>query len=205
MAGMSRLRGERRNGHHGARALGPALALALALAACSGDEPDGPPPAPEPVALRVDTVSVTGSLDEQTRTEVETDIGDVLSHYVVSAFLGEYPREDFVRSFDDFTVGAASDAAQDIEVLTGAGFRAAESVEATKLDARLAVLAQEGDVVGASAKVRFAFDVDTGKDEPGSVVLTGRFLLERTGGTWSVFGYDVTRDDGAGVPAEVSS
>ena len=30
-------------------------------------------------------------------------MGDVLSHYVVEGFLGDYPRENFVGAFDAFT------------------------------------------------------------------------------------------------------
>ena len=96
------------------------VALAPALAACSDPEPDQPPPAEESVALRVETVRGAGKLPEQDRTEIETAVGDVLSQYVVGAFLGDFPREEFVASFESFTSGVAGSAAEDIDLLTAA-------------------------------------------------------------------------------------
>ena len=54
-------------------------------------------------------------------------------------------------------------------------------------------------VVGASARVAFDFEAqepDARRPQPFS--LRGRMMLTPGSDTWSVFGYDVTRDD---VPA----
>ena len=128
MAGMARRRGRRDGtGTRGPRAVAVAAAVSIlvapALSACSGDEPKNTPPTAAPVVLHVETGRGAGSLSDDARTAVETEVGDVLSSYVVNGFLGEYPRDDLVRAFDDFSPGASRDAAKSIDVLTGAGFR----------------------------------------------------------------------------------
>lgn len=183
------------------------LLLAGGLSACSGDAVDPPPP-PETarrVALRVTTVAGAESLDETARTELETEVGDVLSEYVVRGFLGDYPREDFVRAFDSFTGGAARSAAEDLDVLTANRYESAEGVQATGLTARLSVLASGSTVYGASAAVRFAFTAALPGGESAPVRLSGRLMLVSQDGAWSVFGYDVARSDAGAVEAEVSS
>ena len=110
------------------------------------------------MALHVETGRGAGSLSDEARTTVETEVGDVLSHYVVSGFLGDYPRNDLVRAFDYFTAGASRDAAKDVDLLTGARFQNASTIRATRLDARLSVLVLGRDVVGATAAVRFGFE-----------------------------------------------
>ena len=117
------------------------------------------------MALRVETVRGAGKLPEQDRTEVETAVGDVLSQYVVGAFLGDFPREEFVGSFESFTSGVARSAAGDIDLLTAARVQDAESVRATQLDARLSFLVSDGDVVGATAAVDFGFEATMGDGE----------------------------------------
>ena len=72
-------------------------------------------PTAESAALRVQTVTGAERLDQQTRTEVEGAVGDVLSDYVVAAFLGEFPRQEFVRAFEPFTSVAARKATRDID------------------------------------------------------------------------------------------
>jgi len=209
MAGMARSRGR----PHGARTRGPrAVAVTVAvstllapfLSACTSDEPESSPPAAKPVALHVETGRGAGSLSDEARTTVETQVGDVLSKYVVSGFLGDYPRDDLIRAFDDFTAGASRKAAKDVDLLTGARFQNASAIRATRLDARLSVLVLGREVVGATAAVRFGFEAEVdGEQQPFS--LRGRFLLKDEGGTWTVFGYAVRRDDGGTAEAEVSS
>ncbi len=179
----------------------------LVLAGCSGDG-SGDPPTPTSApseALRVTTVSGGEALDTAVRTQVEVEVGDVLSGYVVRAFLGEYPRDDFVPAFDSFTSGAARKATQDIDVLTASRYADASGVRATSLDARLSWLVSGRDVVGATAGVRFDFEVSAATGETVPISLRGRFMLVEDAGTWSVFGYDVSRSDGAEVRTEVSS
>ena len=176
--------------------LGGTLVAAIA-GACTGDEPEEPKPGPEPTALEVEIVSGADELDETERTEVETGIGDVLSTYVVLGFLGDYPRDDFVRAFDSFTSAAAREAAQDIDLLTGARFSDAVEVGATKLNARISCLVAGQAVVGATAHVSFTFEATGDDDQPHPFSLEGRLMLVRQGGEWVVFGYDVTPHDGA--------
>jgi hypothetical protein len=194
----------------GARGVtGAAVLLAsLALAGCTPDQPAGqaPPSTPESVALRVRTVPVDGapSLTPDARAEAESAVADVLSNYVVSAFLGDYPREDFVGSFEAFTGDLAQKAAGDLEQLTASRFGEAEAVRATRLDADLSFLVHDSDSIGATASVRFAFEATVdGTERPLS--LRGRLMLVENEGVWSVFGYDVVTDTGEAVEAEVSS
>lgn len=182
-----------------------AIAAATVLvAACStGDTPDDrDSTTPKSAALRVQTVSGADELDESTRTELEGAVGDVLSAYVVDAFLGDFPRQEFVSSFDSFTSRAARSAAGHINRLTAARVRDATAVRATELDARLSFLTYAGDVHGGTARVHFAFEATMEDGTRRPLVLDGRFLLDAERGTWSIFGYDVTFDDGARVDAE---
>ncbi|MET1058919.1 MAG: hypothetical protein ABWX84_04950 [Nocardioides sp.] len=175
------------------------LATAL-LAGCTGDGPEGGDGDDGgSVALEVRVVSCAGRLGEDARAEIESGIGDTLSAYVVRAFLGDYPRDDFVRSFDAFTSGAAASAAEDIDLLTGSRFKDAEGVVATRLSARISCLVERGDVVGATAKVAFDFEAQQpDAEQPQPFSLRGRILMTPGPDAWSVFGYDVARDD---VPA----
>jgi hypothetical protein len=187
--------------------VGAAVAVAALVAGCSrGTPPDeeGPSPA-ESAALRVQTVSGAEHLDEQTRTEVEGAVGKVLSDYVVGAFLGDFPRQEFVGSFEDFTSVAARKAARNIDRLTAAKVRDATEVRATDLDARLSFLTQGGEVHGGTAKVHFAFEATMEDGSTRPLVLDGRFLLDADDGTWSIFGYDVMMDDGGTTSAEAES
>lgn len=184
------------------------LVVAAMLAGCSAgvppDEPDRPDR--ESVALRVQTVHGAERLDEGTLTELEGEVGDVLSGYVVNAFLGTYPRERFVQSFESFTSGAArSAAARHIDRLTAAGVRDVTGVRATELEARLSFLTQGGTVHAGTASVHFAFEATMEDGTTRPLVLDGRFLLDADTDTWSIFGYDVAFDDGSGVKAEARS
>ena len=188
------------------RATGTALLLvSLALAGCTAEPPSGedPPTTSDSIALRVRTVHVAGSLDPEARAAAESEVGDVLSDYVVGAFLGDYPREDFVGSFESFTGNLARDAVRDINQLTANSLRSAEAVRATRLDANLSFVVDGSDVVGATASVRFAFEATVGGDER-PLSMRGRLLLIEEDGVWSVYGYDVVTDTGEAVEAEVT-
>lgn len=185
----------------GSRVVVLVLVLVTSLAGCS-DSQDRPPDSdgePASAALRVRTVSGADALDEGTRTDLEAEVGDVLSSYLVAAFLGDYPRDDFVGSFQHFTFRASRRAVRDVDLLTASGFRDAESVRATRLDARLSFAVDKKDVIGATAAVKFMFEA-TQDSEIQPIRLRGRFLLENHEGTWSVFGYHVARDDGPARP-----
>jgi hypothetical protein len=188
--------------------VGVAVLVAAVAAGCSAGSPpdDEPTPTPDSAALRVQTVSGAERLDQETRAEVEGAVGDVLSDYVVAAFLGDFPRQEFVRAFEPFTSVAARKATGDIDLLTAATARDATAVRATDLDARLSFLTQAGEVHGGTATVHFAFDATMEDGSTRPLVLDGRFLLQADDdGTWSIFGYDVTFDDGGETPAEAES
>lgn len=177
----------------------PLVLAAALLTGCTGDGPQRTDDDGESVALEVRVVTCAGRLGEDARAEIESGIGDTLSAYVVGAFLGDYPREDFVRAFEGFTSGAARDATEDIDLLTASRFKDAEGVVATRLQARISCLVERGDLVGASAKVAFDFEAtEPGAEEAQPFSLRGRMMLTPGADTWSVFGYDVARDD---VPA----
>lgn len=194
MAGMAQ--GSARHGPRAGTRLATAVLLSLLAGACTTNDPgDGDPPrGPAQAALEVSVVEHAGPLDDQQRAEVEAGVGDVLSEYVVRAFLGEFPRDDFVPAFSAFTSRAARGAAEDIDLLTAARYKDADRVVATRLRVQISSLAAGNDVVGATAQVDLAFDV-TGSAAGSGFALTGRFLLAHDGGAWSVFGYDVQRDD----------
>ena len=178
--------------------------LALVAACTDGTTPQGSPSPSPSVALSVETVSGAEDIDESARTAMETAIGDVLSGYVAQAFLGDFPRREFVPAFESFTSGAARQAAQDIDRLTASPVQDATAVRATRLDARLSFLVLDGQEVGATAAVQFAFEATMEDGTTRPVTLQGRFMLGEDAGEWSVFGYDVALDDGASVATEVS-
>lgn len=178
-------------------------AAALAAGCSTGEEPDDErTPQVEQAALRVETVSGAERLDEQTRTEIEGAVGDVLSDYVVEAFLGTFPREQFVQSFEAFTGEAARQAAGDIEDLTAASAADATGVRATRLDARLSFLTRSGTVYAGTAAVDFDFEATMEDGSTRRLTLDGRIMLASDEGTWRIFGYDVTFDDGVPLDAE---
>jgi len=188
------------------RATGTALLLvSVALGGCTAEQPDSPvsQPTSKSVALRVRTVHGDTNLTPDARAEAEGAVGDVLSGYVVRAFLGDYPREDFARAFESFTGNLVREASGDLDQLTANRFGDAEAVRATRLGADLSFAVQDSDIIGATASVRFAFEATVdGEERPLS--LRGRLMLVEEDGAWSVFGYDVVTDSGETVEGEVS-
>jgi hypothetical protein len=173
--------------------------VCLLVAGCSdGGSPDRPPDQ-SAVALQIRIVSGARGIDDQERAEAEQEIGDVLSAYVVRGFLGDYPREDFVQSFDAFTNGAARSAARDIDLLTAARFGDASTVTARRLTADISCLVDDGNVVGATARVSLAFEAAGEDGGFHTIKLSGRFMLVKDHATWNVFGYDVARADAPGT------
>jgi hypothetical protein len=191
------------------RAAGAAgvASVALLAVACTGevDPPDDPGQTPESAALRVQAVTGADRLDERTRAEIEGEVGEVLSAYVLEAFLGTFPREEFVRSFESFTGDAARYAARDIDRLTAASVVDATSVRATELEARLSFLTQGRTVHGGTAHVHLAFEATLADGSTQDLTLDGRIMLVAEGRRWSVYGYDVRFDDGVSEPVEAES
>lgn len=199
MADMGNHRSGRRGAGWAASVAGVALGAGL-VAGCFGDS--GTPPKPEPttaapMALRIETVYGAERMSERARTDLEAAVGDVLSEYLVRAFLGRNPREDFVRAFSSFTPRAAASGATDLDLLTAAPLRRASSVRATRLGARLSVMAAGRDVLGATAHIRFGFEAEVAGEESRRFDLSGRLLLLENEGRWRVFGYDVARREPA--------
>ena len=177
-----------------------AVGLLMVTVGCTPGSPSGQPAEPTSTALEVrfDTAELMPGSEEPDRASTaaaETEVGDLLSGYVVSGFLGDYPREDWVQAFNRFTGGAASDAVGDIEMLTGERYSRAREVRATRLVAVVSPLWADEGYVGATARVSFQFEVDEGSATR-AFALEGRFMLGRLDGEWVVFGYDVRRDDG---------
>ena len=188
-----------------ALAVAATVAAVAAVGCAAGTPPDRTEQTSDaPVALRLATVSGAERLDESTRSEVEGEVGEVLSTYVVEAFLGTFPRRQFVASFESFTGGAAREAAGEIEVLTATSASDATAVRATDLDARLSFLTLDGTVHGGTATVHFAFEATMEDGAVRPLVLDGRFLLDHEGDTWAIFGYDLKLDDGVLVDAETT-
>ena len=179
--------------------------LLVGFAACSGDDSSPPgPDEPADVALQVVSVKTRG-IDEETRTRLESEVGDVLASYVVEGFLGDHPRDDFVRALSDFSTGLADDGGRDLTTLTLAETPAIAAVRATRLKANLAFFNPGGDVVGASAFVDLDFDLTFEDGTTRQVTRTGRFSLGRSDGVWQVTGYKICCSDAAAVQAETTS
>ena len=181
-------------------------ALLSGLGACTSD--DSQPPEPEQsagdVALQVVSVKTPG-VDEQALTELESEVGDVIASYIVEGFLGDYPREDFVRSLADFTNGLVDDGGLDLAVLTLSGTPEIADVRATKLHARLAYFNPGDEVVGATAFLDLAFDVTLADGSTRAVTRSGKLVLGRVDSDWRIFGYAMCCFDGESVRAETAS
>ncbi|HET7689397.1 MAG TPA: hypothetical protein VFK41_03400 [Nocardioidaceae bacterium] len=165
---------------------------ATAVGCTGGDDestndttPTTTPTPPAEVPLNVTVKNVAGELSKKARQRVVAGIEDTVQRYVDGAFLGDYPHGEFALA--RFTAGAEKRGVRDLDLLTGRAFRDAEEVTAKQLKAQLSVLAPEGRPAGATARIRFAFDVD---GTP--VVVTGRLVLTPQEGTWRIFGYDVS-------------
>jgi hypothetical protein len=182
------------------RALAAAAVTAclVPVAACTEDSRDPSPPGdgPKSVALQLSIGPGADDLATEARDELQNDVGQVLSTYVVAAFLGSYPRDDFVKALDAFTTGATPKAATDLEELTGAGFKDADTVVASRLTASISAFAPGREALGASAHVDFAFDV-TENGSTRVVTVQGRLMLTPVDGRWKIFGYHVMTDDPA--------
>jgi hypothetical protein len=180
--------------------------LLVGFAACSGDEssPPGPDEPAADVALQVVSVKTRG-IDEETRTRLESEVGDVLASYVVEGFLGDHPRQDFVRGLADFSDGLADEGGRDLDVLTLAGLSDVTAVRATRLKVNLAFFNPRGDTVGASAFLDLAFDVTFKDGTTREATRTGRLSLGRNDGDWQVIGYRICCADPAALQAETTS
>lgn len=191
-------------GHHGSmrttakhgRATGHAVAallMVVALGACTGDGGSPPPNQPgDHVALELSMGPGAAGLSTEARDRLQNDVGAMLSTYVVDAYLGDYPRDDFADALDSFTKSFTDRAATNLELLTGAGFgEGVESVSATRLSASISSFVPQQQVVGATAVVDFAFDVEA-NGTTSEITRRGRLMLMPEDGKWKIFGFDMT-------------
>ena len=172
---------------------------AVLLGACTDDDsPEPPPPTGEGngVALEISLGPGAGDLTTEARDDLQNDVSAVLSTYVVEGFLGDYPRDDFVDVLDTFTSQAARKAVRYIDNITGAGFKTAEEVVATRLQASISTFAPDREAEGVSAEVDFTFGV-TEDDSTREVTVRGRLMLTPVDGQWKIFGFDLKTDDPA--------
>jgi len=175
-----------------------ALLLVVGLVACTDDKEEPPPDQQtDHVALELALGPTAGELSTDARDQLQNDVATALSTYVVDAFLGDYPRQDFVEALDAFTDGVASRAAQEIDLLTGAGFGSGvDDVVATRLSATISSFAPDNEAVGVTALVDFSFDVDA-NGKTTEYTRQGRLMLTTEDGTWKIFGYDLTPGGGS--------
>jgi hypothetical protein len=178
------------------------LATLLSLAACT-DEPNPPTSAPpdDEVALELTLAKGAAGLTPKARDELLDGVSTALTTYLREGFLGDYPRDDFVRVLDAFTTDEAPRAAADLEVLTASGLEGIAQMDPRLLDASVTTFAPGGRASGASARVDFRFVATDGDGEARGLTLAGRLLLTPERGAWKIFGYDVRRNDDARVGA----
>jgi hypothetical protein len=173
----------------------------LAVAGCSGDEDgdqEGAPPSPEATApapaLRTDAKFgvVTGKLDQATRASLKQKVTAVVDDWLTAAYLGsDYPRSDFTDAFPHFTARAAKLAERDGLMSNAKLGDRIDTVEPTRSQLRIDVLAVRRQPVGVTA--RFALTMGLAGDINRSEKVSGRLLLTNDKGDWKVFGYDVQR------------
>jgi hypothetical protein len=177
-----------------------ALVLVVGAAACTEDTEEPPPDdRTDHVALELSIGPGAGELSTQARDELQNDVGAVLTTYVADAFLGDYPRDDFVDGLDTFTSGVADEAAADLDLVTGAGFgKDVQGVTATRLSATISSFVPKGDVVGVTALVDLAFDVEAADGTTGERTRRGRLMLMPEDGEWKIFGYALTPEPESG-------
>ena len=172
------------------------LACVLPLTACT-DDSDDPPPSdgPESVALELSLGPGADDLTTEARDDLQNDVGAVLTTYVVEGFLGDYPRDDFVRRprlLHQRTWPRR--AAQDIDQITGAGFERRRGGRGDPASRPASPPSLPAGKLGVSAAVDFAFDVTEGGTTARST-LHGRLMLTPENGEWRIFGYDAADRD----------
>ncbi len=189
----------------GTRLLAPTLVLLVGLVAsgCSdGDSKstDTGPELTEPSAaptLEVEPVTelgrVTGTLPRKDARVVEERVSAIAVRWLTDAYVGgRYPRETFDNSFADFSRGARAAARHDLRVMTNADIGpGVGEVTPTKMDVKVDLLAVGKRAVGSTAHVFTTFRTDGRKKSRYRV--SGRLLLTKDDGRWTVFAYHVSK------------
>ena len=134
-----------------------------------------------PAALRVSTVHGADTLDERARADLESDVGDVLSQYVVAGVPRGLPARGLrARASTRSPAGPPRARLPTSTCSPPPGSRMLAGVSATRLEAELSFLVEGSDVVGASAHVDFGFEVTDADGDTRPLSLTGRLMLSRT-------------------------
>lgn len=198
---MSSAHRPRRGTSCSTRVLAPALALVLGLAmvGCrsdAGSRDTGAELAGAPT-LAVEPVSrlgrVTGPLPRPEARLVEDRVSRIAVRWLTDAYVGgRYPRRAFEGSFADFSRGARAAAREDLQVMSNAeiGPRT-DAVTPTRIDVEVDLLAVDRDPVGATAHVLTTFRTE-GRAQ-GRYRVSGRLMLTKEAGRWTVFAYHVAR------------
>lgn len=178
------------------------VGAATTLGACSGGEEDEPDRAPTRSASEAaETLStdaalgkVRGRLSAKASDAVVAEITQVVDGWIDAGLAGEYPRSDFASAFARFTPDARALAVKQSSVLTNAEVGAdLERVELTERVVRVDVVAPEGKVAGATARIHLTLELEGGVER--TDLVTGRLMLTPTSGGWRVFGFDVRRGE----------
>ena len=187
----------------GTRLLVPSLVLLVGLVAggCSDDEPaETGPELTEPSeapTLQIEPVTklgrVTGKLPRKDARLVEERVSAIAVRWLTDAYVGgSYPRETFNNSFADFNRGARAAARDDLRVMTNADIgKGVDEVTPTKMDVGVDLLAVGKHAVGATAHVFTTFRTEG--EKKGRYRVSGRLLLTKDEGRWTVFAYHVSK------------
>lgn len=174
------------------------------IGGCSDDDPASPerressgsptsaPSTERPITMKATIGRVIGTLGDQQKALVKTDVSAVVDEFFEKAYLGEFPRTSFDGAYAAFTSGAREDAARDAALLSNAEI--AEQIDAatgTKRRVALDVLAAKGEAQGVTA--RFTLDFSTSGELERTERVKGYLLMSREDDGWRVFGYDVIR------------
>lgn len=190
------------------RAVAALVAIAVTCVAIIGgcsadDDPKGPKdgdpsasasqtPEKPPVTTQVVLGRVAGKLGESKKQALKDEMKGIVDGYFEGAFLGEFPRTSFAKAYDAFTDGARQDATRDKDLMSNASLSdRIDSATGVKRQVSLDVLAVKGVAQGVTA--RFTLDFRTTGDLEQRERVKGYLLLDREGGRWQVFGYDVVR------------
>jgi hypothetical protein len=184
--------------------------VALGATGCSSNDsstPSAEPPVSSvsgdsaPMASKVVIGTVAGTIRKPYRARFaahrerfEKQVGAAVDGWLDGGFVGvSYPRSSFPEAFRTFTPDAAEDAAHDKRLMTLWTYRTRiDGVTTVHRSIAVDVLAPKGRPAGATARVDLRFR--THGDVARTILVKGRlFLSQNAGGSWRIFGYDVSQ------------
>jgi hypothetical protein len=166
----------------------------------SGDAGESGPELAEPSdgpTLEIEPVTqlgrVTGKLPRKDAKTVQERVSRIAVRWLTDAYVGgSYPRESFDNSFADFSRGTRVAARDDLRVMSNADIGpGVEAVTPTKMDVKVDLLAVGKHAVGSTAHVLTTFRTEGRKK--GRYRVSGRLLLTKDDGRWTVFAYHVSK------------